>query len=54
MQIMIVNDKWNPYSRTSPFRTYLYNNVGEDQAPFYQPGPNDDEAKWEEALRKRP
>jgi nuclear pore complex protein Nup54 len=32
----------------------LYNNVGEDAAPFYQPGPDDDETKWEEALRKRP
>lgn len=54
MQIMIVKDKWDPRSRTSPFRSHLYNNVGEDQAPFFQPGPNDDETKWEEALRKRP
>lgn len=54
MQMMIVKDKWEPINRTSPFRTYLYNNVGEDQAPFYQPGPDDDETKWEEALRQRP
>ena len=32
----------------------MYNNVGEEAAPFYQPGPDDDESKWEEALRKRP
>ncbi|KAF7589506.1 hypothetical protein BBP40_004213 [Aspergillus hancockii] len=53
-QISIVKDKWDSGSRNSPFRTYLYNNVGEDAAPFYQPGPDDDETKWEEALRKRP
>ncbi|KAE8154384.1 nucleoporin complex subunit 54-domain-containing protein [Aspergillus avenaceus] len=53
-QILIVRDKWDSASRSSPFRTYLYNNVGEEAAPFYQPGPDDDETKWEEALRKRP
>ncbi|KAJ5082594.1 hypothetical protein N7532_011637 [Penicillium argentinense] len=54
MQLEIVVEKWNAGSRSSPFRSYLYNNVGEDTAPFYQPGPEDDETKWEEALRKRP
>jgi nuclear pore complex protein Nup54 len=54
MQMMIVKDKWDPANRTSPFRTYLYNFVGEDQSPFFQPGPDDDETKWEDALRKRP
>ncbi|KAL1875118.1 Nucleoporin nup57 [Paecilomyces lecythidis] len=54
MQMMIVKDKWEPVSRTSPFRTYLYNNVGEENAPFFQPGADDDESKWEEALRQRP
>lgn len=53
MQMMIVKDKWDPGHRTSPFRTYLYNFVGEDQSPFYQPGPDDDETRWEDALRKR-
>ncbi|KAE8391840.1 nucleoporin complex subunit 54-domain-containing protein [Aspergillus alliaceus] len=53
-QIAIVKDKWDSGSRNSPFRAYLYNNVGEDAAPFYQPGPDDDETNWEEALRKRP
>lgn len=54
MQIAIVKDKWDAQSRESPFRAYLYNHVGEEAAPFYQPGPEDDETKWEEALRKRP
>ncbi|CAG7993903.1 unnamed protein product [Penicillium olsonii] len=54
MQVAIIKDKWDPPSATSPFRAYLYNNVGEEAAPFYQPGPEDDESKWEEALRKRP
>ncbi|KAJ5717110.1 hypothetical protein N7488_002756 [Penicillium malachiteum] len=54
MQIAIVKDKWDAPSRASPFRAYLYNNVGEEAAPFYQPGPEDDEIKWEAALRKRP
>ncbi|BAE56838.1 unnamed protein product [Aspergillus oryzae RIB40] len=53
-QIAIVKDKWDTASRNSPFRAYLYNHVGEEAAPFYQPGPDDDESKWEEALRKRP
>lgn len=54
MQMEIVRAKWDFMDRGSPFRTYLYNEVGEDSAPFYQPGPADDETKWEEALRKRP
>lgn len=54
MQIAIVKDKWDASSRSSPFQAYLYNNVGEEAAPFYQPGVGDDESKWEEALRKRP
>lgn len=54
MQVAIIKDKWDPPSQSSPFRAYLYNNVGEEAAPFYQPGPEDDESKWEEALRKRP
>lgn len=46
--------KWNPESPMSLFRTYLYNTVDPDRVPFYRPGPQDDEAKWEEALRKKP
>lgn len=54
MQMAIVKDKWDYTNRNSPFRTYLYNSVGEGDAPFYQPGPQDDETKWEDALRQRP
>lgn len=50
----IIRDKWDPTNQTSPFRTYLYNFVGEDSAPFFQPGPEDDATKWEEALKSRP
>ncbi|RDW76641.1 putative nucleoporin [Aspergillus mulundensis] len=54
MQMAIVKEKWDHFNRNSPFRTYLYNSVGEGNAPFYQPGPQDDETKWEDALRQRP
>ncbi|KAK2752454.1 hypothetical protein FQN54_008116 [Arachnomyces sp. PD_36] len=53
-QMMIVKDRWEAINRESPFRTYLYNNVGEGHAPFYQPTQEDDENKWEDALRSRP
>ena len=46
--------KWNPGSPDTLFQTYVYNSVSPDQAPFFGPGPQDDEAKWEEALRKKP
>ena len=46
--------KWNPESPISLFQTYLYNSVPPDQAPFFAPGAQDNEAKWEEALRKKP
>ncbi|MCJ1305881.1 hypothetical protein MMC08_008698 [Hypocenomyce scalaris] len=53
-QIKLVAEKWEPQSANSLFRTYLYNCVDPDTAAFYRPGPEDDEAKWEEALRKKP
>ncbi|KAI9873989.1 MAG: hypothetical protein M1830_010311 [Pleopsidium flavum] len=53
-QIQLVAEKWDPNSSNTVFQTYLYNQVIEDQAPFYRPGPQDDEAKWEEALQKKP
>lgn len=46
--------KWNPQSPNSLFQTYLYNSVPPDQVPFFAPGAQDDETKWEEALRKKP
>lgn len=53
-QIEVAFSKWNPQSSTSVFQTYLYNSVPPEKAPFFSPGPQDDEAKWEEALRKKP
>jgi len=53
-QIQLVAEKWDPNSSNTVFQTYLYNQVIEDQAPFYRPGPQDEEAKWEEALQKKP
>lgn len=52
--MMIVRDRWEATIHESPFRTYLYNYVGEDNAALYQPSQEDDEAKWEDALRNRP
>ena len=53
-QIELAYGKWNPYSTNTPFHTYLYNAVSANTVPFYGPTPVDDEAKWEEALAKRP
>ncbi len=53
-QIEVAFSKWNPQSPNSVFQTYLYNSVPPEKAPFFSPGPQDDEAKWEEALRKKP
>ncbi len=50
----IVKEKWDPNSLNSPLRTYLYQRVDEQNAPFYQPGPGEDPNKWEEAVTKRP
>ena len=46
--------KWNPQSPETSFQTYLYNTVPIEQAPFYGPTPSDNEARWEEALTKKP
>ncbi|KAL4875337.1 nucleoporin complex subunit 54-domain-containing protein [Aspergillus karnatakaensis] len=54
MQMAIIKDKWDFTSRQSPFRGYMYNQVGEENAPYFTPGVEDDDTKWEEALRKRP
>ncbi|KAK4690129.1 nuclear pore complex protein Nup54, partial [Lecanoromycetidae sp. Uapishka_2] len=53
-QIELSFNKWNPEHPGSPFSTYLYNNVPVDQAPFYGPSAQDDETRYEEALRKKP
>lgn len=43
-----------PQNSQTLFRTYLYNTVPPEQAPFYGPGPDDKEAEFEEALAKKP
>lgn len=53
-QIELAYSKWNPLSTSTPFRTYLYNAIPPEQVPFFGPGPADDEAKWEEAMAKKP
>ncbi|MCJ1396566.1 hypothetical protein MMC18_009457 [Xylographa bjoerkii] len=54
-QIELIFRKWNPDSADSVgFQTYLYNTVPPDATPFFRPGPNDNEDRWEDALRKRP
>jgi nuclear pore complex protein Nup54 len=52
--MMLVKEKWDPNTLASPLRTYLYQVVDEQNAPFFQPGPGEDEHKWEEAVTKRP
>jgi nuclear pore complex protein Nup54 len=47
-------EKWDPSSSSCSFQHYFYNHVGEEQAPYYAPAPGEDEAKWEEALKKKP
>ncbi|CAD6575441.1 MAG: hypothetical protein ASARMPREDX12_005180 [Alectoria sarmentosa] len=53
-QIELAYSKWNPQNPATHFQTYLYNTVPPEQAPFYGPTAQDDEAKWEEALNKKP
>ncbi|KAL9110857.1 MAG: hypothetical protein Q9227_004657 [Pyrenula ochraceoflavens] len=53
-QIQTLQERWNPSNFSSPFRTYLYQKVPENDAPFYQPTQADDEHKWEEAVENRP
>ncbi|KAI9777479.1 MAG: hypothetical protein M1835_005231 [Candelina submexicana] len=53
-QMQLVQNKWDPQSSSCAFQYYFYNNVDKDTAPYYRPGPQDNEAKWEEALSKKP
>lgn len=47
-------EKWDPSSPACAFQHYFYNQVPEESAPYYAPGPGEDEKKWEEALKERP
>ena len=53
-QIELAYAKWNPQSPETLFRTYLYNVVSPEEAPYYGPTPQDRESEWEEALSKKP
>ncbi|KAI9813981.1 MAG: hypothetical protein M1827_003445 [Pycnora praestabilis] len=53
-QMKLIAEKWDPQSSSSAFQYYFYNNVLEKDAPYYRPGPEDDENKWEEALARKP
>ena len=47
-------NKWDPANPQCVFQTYFYNQVNEEHAPYYSPGPDEDESKWEEALKNKP
>ena len=54
-QMSIIKDKWDCNNIASPLRQYLYNHVDkEEDVVMYQPGPDEDPDKWEEAVDKRP
>lgn len=53
-QMQTLYDKWNPESPKCLFQKYFYNSVGGERVPFYGPGPDEDEQKWEDALAKKP
>jgi nuclear pore complex protein Nup54 len=53
-QMEMIANKWQPAHPQTAFQTYLYNFVGESDAPFYAPKPGEDMNKWEAALQKRP
>lgn len=47
-------NKWNPESPACVFQHYFYNTVDPNLVPYFNPGPGEDEQKWEEALAKKP
>lgn len=53
-QIEVAFQKWNPDSPISLFQTYIYNFTDPKFVPFCQPGEQDNVAKWEEAMSKKP
>lgn len=54
-QMAVIKDKWDCNNTASPLRQYLYNKVdNEEEVVMYQPGPDEDPQKWEEAVDKRP
>lgn len=53
-QMGTIAKKWSEDEAECVFQHYFYNQVDPSQAPFYGPGPGDNERKWEEALSKKP
>lgn len=53
-QMTTLMKKWSPETAECCFQRYFYNNVGADRVPYFGPGPDEDESKWEEALSKKP
>ncbi|PNS19988.1 hypothetical protein CAC42_7955 [Sphaceloma murrayae] len=53
-QMELLLRRWSPESPQCQMQSYFYNSVPAGTAPFWQPGPDDDEQKWEEALSKKP
>jgi len=53
-QIDTLVRKWSPESNACAMQSYFYTTVPPGTAPFWSPGPEDDEARWEEALSKKP
>ncbi|KAK5128585.1 Nucleoporin nup57 [Cryomyces antarcticus] len=53
-QMELLLRKWSPETPDCLFQHYFYNNVPPERVPYYTPGPQEDPAKWEEALSKKP
>jgi nuclear pore complex protein Nup54 len=53
-QIQTLVRKWDPKSADTLMQTHLYNAVNAAYAPFYYRNADEDEAEWEEALKKKP
>ncbi|RMZ87105.1 hypothetical protein DV736_g5669, partial [Chaetothyriales sp. CBS 134916] len=54
-QMNVIKDKWDAATLSSPLRAYVYQHVpDEKEALLYRPDASEDEARWEEAIAKRP
>lgn len=53
-QLQRVKDAWDPQNPNCVFQHYFYNQVPQDQVMLYAMPPGQDQAKWEQAIAKRP
>jgi nuclear pore complex protein Nup54 len=53
-QVVTLQKKWDPASPDTLLQKYLYNAVNPAYAPFYHPGPGENEREWETALSNKP